>query len=65
VISRDATAASLACDPAGRCDADEPGTADQIGFLVRDAGGAVVLNLPLQNIVGVNVQAHYDQLHKQ
>jgi hypothetical protein len=32
---------------------------------VRDAGGAVVLNLPLQNIVGGNVQAHYDQPHKQ
>jgi hypothetical protein len=45
-------------------DAGEPGTADQIGFLVRDAGGNVVLNLPLQNIVGGNVQAHYDQPHK-
>jgi hypothetical protein len=26
--------------------------------------GTVVLNLPLQNIVGGNVQAHYDQPHK-
>jgi hypothetical protein len=46
-------------------DAGEPGTADQIGFIVRDANGVVVLNLPLQNIVGGNVQAHYDQPHKQ
>jgi hypothetical protein len=32
---------------------------------VRDAGGALVLNLPVQNIGGGNVQAHYDQPHKQ
>ena len=44
-------------------DAGEPGTADQIGFVVRDVNGNVVLNLPLQNIVGGNVQAHFDQPH--
>jgi hypothetical protein len=31
---------------------------------VRNAGDTVVLNLPLQNIVGGNVQAHCDQPHK-
>lgn len=47
-------------------DAGEPGTADQIGFHVFETAnpGNVVLTLPLQNIVGGNVQAHFDQPHK-
>ncbi len=46
-------------------DAGEPGTADSIGFRVyHTATGVEVLNLPLQNIVGGNVQAHFDQPHK-
>ncbi len=46
-------------------DAGEPGTADQIGFRVVGPGGNEVLNMPLQNITGGNVQAHYDQPHRQ
>ncbi len=46
-------------------DAGEPGTADSIGFRVyHTATGVEVLNLPLQNIVGGNVQARIDQPHK-
>ena len=45
-------------------DAGEPGTADRIGFVITAPGGGVVLNLPVQNITGGNVQAHYDQPHK-
>jgi hypothetical protein len=46
-------------------DAGEPGTSDQIGFRVfNTTTGVTVLTLPLQNIVGGNVQAHYDQPHK-
>jgi hypothetical protein len=47
-------------------DAGEPGTSDQIGFRVFETAnpGNVVLVLPLQNIIGGNVQAHYDQPHK-
>lgn len=47
-------------------DAGEPGTADQIAFRVFETANPanVVLTLPLQNIVGGNVQAHFDQPHK-
>jgi hypothetical protein len=46
-------------------DAGEPGTADMIGFRVfNTTTGVTVLNLPLQAIVGGNVQAHVDQPHK-
>ena len=45
-------------------DAGEPGTSDQIGFEIRNPSGGVVVNLPLQNITGGNVQAHYDQPHR-
>jgi hypothetical protein len=46
-------------------DAGEPGTSDQIGFRVVGPGGNEVLNMPLQNITGGNVQAHYDQPHRE
>ncbi len=45
-------------------DAGEPGTADQIALVITAPGGGVVLNLPIQNITGGNIQAHYDQPHK-
>lgn len=45
-------------------DAGEPGTLDEIRFVVKDKNGVTVLTLPLQHIVGGNVQAHYDQPHK-
>ena len=46
-------------------DAGEPGTADQIGLrIVGPNGTTEVLNMPLQNITGGNVQAHYDQPHR-
>jgi len=46
-------------------DAGEPGTSDQIGLRVFNTTTLqVVLNLPLQNMTGGNVQAHYDQPHK-
>ncbi len=46
-------------------DAGEPGGSDMIGFrIVNATTGVEVLNLPLQTIVGGNVQAHFDQPHK-
>jgi hypothetical protein len=45
-------------------DAGEPGRYDEIGFRIVSPTGAEVLNMPLQHITGGNVQAHYDQPHR-
>ena len=45
-------------------DAGEPGTSDEIGLVITAPDGSVVLNLPVQNITGGNVQAHFDQPHR-
>jgi len=47
-------------------DAGEPGSSDQAAFYIYETAnpGNVVLNIPLQNLDGGNLQAHYDQPHK-
>ncbi len=46
-------------------DAGEPGGArDQSAIQIFDAGGALVLNVPLSFLTRGNLQAHYDQPHK-
>ncbi len=47
-------------------DVGEPGTADQAGLKIYETANPshVVLNLPVQVLVGGNLQAHYDQPHK-
>jgi len=47
-------------------DAGEPGRDDQMAILVYETAnpGNVVLAVPLQNLTGGNLQAHYDQPHK-
>jgi hypothetical protein len=47
-------------------DDGEPGKGtDLAGFTVRDAGGKVVLDVPLGRVDGGNIQAHFDQPHGQ
>ena len=47
-------------------DHGEPGRDDQARFLVYEtaAPANVVLDVPLQNLTGGNIQAHFDQPHK-
>jgi len=45
-------------------DAGEPGTSDEMGFTITAPNGSVVLNVPLQHLTGGNLQAHFDQPHK-
>lgn len=45
-------------------DAGEPGKNDQMAFTITAPGGATVITVPLQNLTGGNLQAHYDQPHK-
>jgi hypothetical protein len=47
-------------------DAGEPGINDQARLYIFETAnpGNVVLNVPLQNLTGGNLQAHYDQPHK-
>ena len=47
-------------------DHGEPGRNDQARFLVYEtaAPGNVILDVPLQNLSGGNIQAHFDQPHK-
>jgi hypothetical protein len=47
-------------------DAGEPGTNDRAALLIYETAnpGIVVLNVPLQNLSGGNLQAHFDQPHK-
>jgi hypothetical protein len=44
-------------------DAGEPGRDDKMGFVITAPGGAVVINVPVSNLTGGNLQAHYDQPH--
>ena len=45
-------------------DAGEPGRNDMMGFTITAPNGSVVINVPVQNLIGGNLQAHYDQPHK-
>jgi hypothetical protein len=45
-------------------DAGEPGRSDMMGFVITAPDGSVVINIPLQNLTGGNLQAHFDQPHK-
>jgi hypothetical protein len=47
-------------------DGGEPGTDDQMAILIYATGdpGDVVLDVPLQNMSGGNLQAHEDQPHR-
>jgi hypothetical protein len=47
-------------------DAGEPGREDLAAILIYETADPsnVVLNVPLQNLTGGNLQAHYDQPHK-
>lgn len=46
-------------------DGGEPGGVnDRVQVQIYDAGGALVLDLPLSAITGGNIQAHYDQPHR-
>ena len=45
-------------------DAGEPGTSDEMGFVITAPNGTVVLNVPVQHLTGGNLQAHFDQPHK-
>ena len=44
-------------------DNGEPGRTDMASIQIVDAGGTVVLNVPLSNLDRGNLQAHYDQPH--
>ena len=45
-------------------DAGEPGRNDEMAILITAPNGAVVLNVPRQQLTGGNLQAHFDQPHK-
>lgn len=45
-------------------DAGEPGTNDMAALRIYRPGDPDVLKVPLQNITGGNIQAHYDQPHR-
>jgi hypothetical protein len=47
-------------------DAGEPGKNDQAALKIYETANPlnIVLNLPLTNLTGGNLQAHYDQPHK-
>ena len=45
-------------------DAGEPGRSDEMAILITAPNGAVVLNVPRQQLTGGNLQAHFDQPHK-
>jgi hypothetical protein len=45
-------------------DAGEPGSSDMMGFIITAPNGSVVINVPVQTLIGGNLQAHYDQPHK-
>lgn len=47
-------------------DYGEPGTNDRISLRIFETANPsnVVLDIPLQGVVGGNLQAHYDQPHK-
>ena len=45
-------------------DAGEPGRNDQMGFTITAPNGTVVINVPVTNLTAGNLQAHYDQPHK-
>jgi hypothetical protein len=45
-------------------DAGEPGRNDQMGFTITAPDGSLVLNVPVSPLTGGNLQAHYDQPHK-
>ena len=46
-------------------DGGEPGVDDQIAFrITKDSDGSVVLDVPVTTVSGGNLQAHYDQPHK-
>ena len=44
-------------------DNGEPGRTDMASIQIFDAGGALVLDVPLSNLDRGNLQAHYDQPH--
>jgi hypothetical protein len=44
-------------------DNGEPGSTDRASIQIFDAGGALVLDVPLSNLDRGNLQAHYDQPH--
>ena len=45
-------------------DAGEPGRSDEIGFVITAPDGSIVINVPVQDLTGGNLQAHFDQPHK-
>ena len=45
-------------------DAGEPGRSDEMAILITAPNGTVVLNVPRQQLTGGNLQAHFDQPHK-
>ena len=45
-------------------DAGEPGRSDEMAILITAPNGTVVLNVPRQHLTGGNLQAHFDQPHK-
>jgi hypothetical protein len=45
-------------------DAGEPGRNDEMAILITAPNGSVVLNVPRQQLTGGNLQAHFDQPHK-
>ena len=45
-------------------DAGEPGRNDEMAILITAPSGSVVLNVPRQQLTGGNLQAHFDQPHK-
>jgi hypothetical protein len=45
-------------------DAGEPGRSDEMAILITAPNGTVVLNVPRQQLSGGNLQAHFDQPHK-
>jgi len=44
-------------------DAGEPGREDFFGFVIRDSSGNVVFSAPVSQLIGGNLQAHFDQPH--
>jgi hypothetical protein len=45
-------------------DAGEPGRNDEMAIRITSPTGAVVLNVPRQQLTNGNLQAHFDQPHK-
>jgi len=45
-------------------DEGEPGTNDRMGFIITAPNGTVVINVPVTELTGGNLQAHYDQPHR-